>query len=444
MKYPVRIKYRGHALAVIYGKNRSYPYYRLAYRVNGKRQMRSFHNYGEARKFASTLIRQLAQGSPVAALSAAQARDAIAAMQRLQTLFEVTGKRVSLLAGISEYADSVTMLGKHTLAQAVEGYLNTVASLKQMDLGKAIEQFIEHRRGKTLPRPDGKRPKISPEHHYNTAIWLREFGATFPGHAVPDLAKEHLNLYMEKHSKAAPKTRNERRGMVKMFLRWCVEQDYLAPTHRLFEATEIKSETADPAGDIDCYTAGELRAILERAAKRPEQSKEGQDPEADYRELLPFLALAGLAGIREKEIMRLTFEDVFRRPVHIEINAVKSKTRSRRLIPICPALAQWLKPYRARTGPVWSKSYDRFHEMFGELRDELKIPNRRNGLRHSFITAHFAAFSDEGLTAAQAGNSPAIVHKNYKELMTKADGEAWFAVAPVQPANVIQLGSVKA
>jgi len=79
--------------------------------------------------------------------------------------------------------------------------------------------------------------------------------------------------------------------------------------------------------------------------------------------------------------------------------------------------------------------------MFGELRDELKIPNRRNGLRHSFISAHFAAFSDEGLTAAQAGNSPAIVHKNYKELMTKADGEAWFAVAPVQPANVIQLGS---
>jgi hypothetical protein len=36
-----------------------------------------------------------------------------------------------------------------------------------------------------------------------------------------------------------------------------------------------------------------------------------------------------------------------------------------------------------------------------------------------------------------------VVHKNYKGLMTKKDGEAWFAVAPVQPANVIQLSAGK-
>ncbi len=33
---------------------------------------------------------------------------------------------------------------------------------------------------------------------------------------------------MQRHTKAAPKTRNERRGVVKMFLQWCVEKDYLA------------------------------------------------------------------------------------------------------------------------------------------------------------------------------------------------------------------------
>ena len=424
MKYPVRIKYRGHSLAVIYAKNKNYPYYRLAYRVNGKRQMRSFHDYSGARKFASTLIRQLAQGSQVAALTAAQARDAIAAMQRLQTLYEVTGRRVSLLAGISEYAESVTTLGKHSLAQAVEGYLTTVASLKRMDLGQAVEQFIEDRKQRTVAA-DGRRPQLSPEHHYNTAIWVREFAATFPGHVVSDLTKDFLNTYMAKHSKAAPKTRNERRGLLKMFLRWCVERDYIPPTHRLFEASGLKHETADPE-EIECYTARELRAILERATKLPEPPEEGQDPKADYRELLPFLSLASLAGMREKEITRLTWQDVFRVPGHIEVGALKAKTRSRRLIEICPALAQWLEPYRVRSGPIWSKSYDRFHEMFGELREELKIPNRRNGMRHSFVSAHYAAHSDEGLTAAQAGNSPAIVHRNYKGLMTKKDGEAWF------------------
>jgi hypothetical protein len=32
-----------------------------------------------------------------------------------------------------------------------------------------------------------------------------------------------------------------------------------------------------------------------------------------------------------------------------------------------------------------------------------------------------------------------MVHKNYKGLMTKKDGEAWFAVAPEHAANVIPL-----
>jgi hypothetical protein len=53
--------------------------------------------------------------------------------------------------------------------------------------------------------------------------------------------------------------------------------------------------------------------------------------------------------------------------------------------------------------------------------------------------SHFAAYSDEGLTAKEAGNSPTMVHKNHKGLMTKKDGEAWYAVAPAQAANVIPL-----
>jgi integrase len=302
---------------------------------------------------------------------------------------------------------------------------------------EAIEQFISFRKGKTVAA-EGRRPKLSFDHWRNTGYWLREFAATFPGNCVADLTKEHVNLYMASFNKAAPKTRDERRGIVKMFLAWCVEQDYLAPTHRLFEASEFKREAADP-GEIECYRAGELRAMLARASRKPKTPRKGKKPEADYRPLLPFLALAALAGIREKEIMRLTWEDVFRVPGHIEVSALKSKTRARRLVQMCSALAQWLEPYRGLTGLVWTKGYHRFHEDFGALRAELKIPHRRNGLRHSFVSAHFASYSDEGLTAAQAGNTPALVHKNYKGLMTKQDGEAWFALAPAGADNIITL-----
>jgi hypothetical protein len=51
-------------------------------------------------------------------------------------------------------------------------------------------------------------------------------------------------------------------------------------------------------------------------------------------------------------------------------------------------------------------------------------------LRHAFCTYHFAFYSNENLTAAKDGNSPAIIHANYKGLAAKADAEKWFQVAP--------------
>ena len=115
---------------------------------------------------------------------------------------------------------------------------------------------------------------------------------------------------------------------------------------------------------------------------------------------------------------------------HVEITRTKSKTRARRLVTACRSLTEWLAPYRSSVGPLWLHGLEKFHTDFGALRTSLKIPARRNGLRHAFCTYHFALHSNENLTAAQAGNSPAMIHAHYKGLATKAEAEAWFAVAP--------------
>jgi hypothetical protein len=43
----------------------------------------------------------------------------------------------------------------------------------------------------------------------------------------------------------------------------------------LFEAGGLKHEPAD-LGEMECYTAGELRALLERASKQPGPTKAGR------------------------------------------------------------------------------------------------------------------------------------------------------------------------
>src|SRR5580698_7822239 len=73
MRFPMRIKHRGQILATLYGKSKAYPAYRLAWRVAGKRRMERFQTYSEARRRADALVKELAQGSQVTALTAGQA-----------------------------------------------------------------------------------------------------------------------------------------------------------------------------------------------------------------------------------------------------------------------------------------------------------------------------------------------------------------------------------
>jgi integrase len=419
VKFPKRIKHRGKVLATIYGKSKSYPGYRVVWSVAGRRLMKRFPRYGEAKRHADQLVKDLAGGSQVTALTPGQARDALAALERLQGFYQSTGRRVSLLAGISEYCEAAGKLGGYTVGEAVERFLATSAVVQRKAPAEAVAEFIEGRKHLAEAK-DGKRSKLSPVYAYNVAMWLNEFAGTFPGHAVCDLTKEHLNIYIGRFKELSAKSRNDRRAAVKMFLGWCVQKDYLAPTHRLFEAVDFKTEGVD-AADIDFYRPKELRDMLDAADA----------------ELVPVIALGGLAGLRREEILRLDWADVWRVKGMIEISARIAKGRKRRLVDICPALAAWLRPYRDATGPVWGKSPDALEEALTGLRDTLAIPARRNGLRHAFVTFHMAMHANENLTAAEAGNSPQMIHDHYRALATRPEAVKWFTVKPAKTATKI-------
>jgi len=433
VKFPKVIRYRK-AEVTIYGKKPNYSFYRVAYRLNGQRQMKSFGTYGQAKAEADKKVRELAKGSQAAALSARQSCDALAAIERLESFRQSTGRRVSLLAGISEYCEAASKLSGRTLGEAVDRYLSTVASVQRKDIKDAVEEFIAADEPRTKAG-EGKRAQLSSKYSYNRAIQLRRFAATFPNTAVCDLAKEHLNAFVTALGKSASKSRNRRRAVsaksrnhhraaVKQFLQWAVRKDYLPPTHRLLEADAMRPERANTA-EVTFYMPNELRALLEIADET----------------LRPLLAIGGLAGLRTAELLRLDWADVWRVPGHIEVTAGKSKTRQRRLVEICPALAAWLHPFRAfKGGKLWDAHEISFQRCFSELCEQAEVTRKVNGLRHAFCTYHFALHANENLTAAQAGNSPAMIHAHYKGLATKAEAVKWFKVKPSKSGkNVIPL-----
>lgn len=242
------------------------------------------------------------------------------------------------------------MLGGRPLGEAVEAYLRTVAVVWRKALSEAVADFVASRAPKAEAK-DGKRPTLNPKYVENTASWLTKFAATFPGNDVGDLSKDHLNAYIAAFSELSAKSRNDRRAVVKQFLKWCVRNDYLIATHRLLEADGLTAEDLD-AAPTDYYRPRELRALLDKA--------KGQ--------MRAVIALQELAGLRLEEALRLDWREVFGVPGHIEVTSAKSKSRQRRLVEMCPALKQWLAPYRGMKGKLatqwqggngWSRRWQR-------------------------------------------------------------------------------------
>jgi hypothetical protein len=160
MRFPRRIRHRGQVLATIYGKTKAIPAYRLAWRVTGKRKMERFKTYSEAKSSAEALVKELAKGSRVTALTPKQATDALAAIEKLQGYCQQTGRRVSLVAAMSEYVEACARLKGHSLAEAAEGYMANVVSVKRKDLAEAVEEFIKNDEPRTKA-PEGQRAQLS-------------------------------------------------------------------------------------------------------------------------------------------------------------------------------------------------------------------------------------------------------------------------------------------
>jgi hypothetical protein len=53
-------------------------------------------------------------------------------------------------------------------------------------------------------------------------------------------------------------------------------------------------------------------------------------------------------------------------------------------------------------------------------------------LRHSFISYRIAIVKSADQVALEAGNSPAIIFRHYRELTTEETAKEWFGIMPMR------------
>ena len=136
------------------------------------------------------------------------------------------------------------------------------------------------------------------------------------------------------------------------------------------------------------------------------------------------------------EILRLDFSDINFERGHITVAAHKSKTATRRLVPILPNLAQWLAPYRGRKGKVAKYGVERRTIVFAKGQG---ISWPHNCLRHSYASYRLAAVAGYGVCCVRDGEFPQKLMTNYRELADEHDAAAWFSIAPKPQKNVVPM-----
>ena len=236
---------------------------------------------------------------------------------------------------------------------------------------------------------------------------LNRFAEAFPGDII-GISSSDIDGWL-RGLEVSTSSRNGMLICVKVLFSYARTQNCL-PAEQMTAAEQIK-KVKITHGDVTVFSPDEMQAILHAAPMH----------------LIPILAIGAFAGIRMAELNRLDWSAVDLERGMIELRADQAKTASRRIIPITENLRGWLKPLQ-RKGKVVKHSL--LHREVTALARALNMEWPRNVLRHSFITYRIAVVKSADQVALEAGNSPAIIFKNYRELTTEDQADKWFSIVP--------------
>ena len=405
-QFPLTVKAGSTVVKIYRDRKRSGDYFRLVYYLGGKRHRLSFNSLDAAKTEAAAKAAQLARGD----VDAVQlnGRDRLTYGRALDAI-RPTG--VALDTAATEYAQAAKILAGHSLIEAASFYMrhhaNRVAARMVAD---AVEDFRQAKSGA------GRSAVYLKDIRYRLGSFARTFNFE-----VRDLVAQDVADYLE-GLKLHPRNFNNHLSMLRTFFGFCQARGWLSKHADLLSRVERRSASDS---DIEIFTPRELRALLAAAPSH----------------VATCLAIQAFAGVRTAELLRLGWPDLERRSGHIEITAKQAKTAARRLIPILPNLAAWLRaaPHNANER-LWIRSSNRYFAAQKQVASRVGIFWKANALRHSFISYRVATTKDIAAVALEAGNSGRMIFAHYRELCTESEAAEWFGILPVSEAtNVVRM-----
>jgi integrase len=407
-RFPIIIRAGSSAVRIYRDRKAAGDYYRVVYHLGGKRHRLHFNDLERARAEAAAKAAQLARGDVDAAQLSG--KDRLAYGRALDAVKEF---EIPLDAAAIEYAQARKILDGHSLTEAAKFYMKHHGrGVTAKSVADAVSEFLNAKRA------EGRSELYLADLRYR----LGRFASTFHVE-VRQLAAEDVRAFLSE-LKLSARSHNNFRRVLHVFLRFCQARGWLSKEIDLLDGAGQRKE---PPAPIEIFSPGELRQLLHTAPPN----------------LAACIALQAFGGIRSEELLRLTWSDLERRKGFVEVGASKAKTAARRLIPVAPCLDQWLAMAPRNGDKVWPGTKWVYHHALNNTAKLAGIGWKTNALRHSFVSYRLAATQDVAKVALEAGNSPAMIFKHYRELATDAEAAEWFGIMPQigEASNVVRLAS---
>jgi integrase len=404
IRFPIIVK-RGSSVVKIYRDRKpTGTYYRVAYHLGGKRHRLHFNDLERATREGEAKAAQLSRGD-VDAMQLS-GKDRLVYGRALEAVRE---HGVPLDAAALEYSEARKILDGVGLVDAARFYARHHGrDVKRKPVADAVGEMI------ATKKVDGVSDVYLNDLRYRLGMFADSFQCD-----LVSLTPDDMQSFFDS-IKLGARSFNNFLAALKTFCRFAQDRGWLSKEVDLLSGLKRRKEKRTP---VEILSPQEMAALLEHAT----------------REIAPCFALGAFAGLRSEEILRLEWADVTRRPGFIEVAAHKAKTAARRLVAITDNLARWLIPLRSNNGLVWQNTKAMFHKTRLGVAAQAGITWKQNALRHSFISYRLALLQDVNRVALEAGNSPQMIFRHYRELCTPEQARTWFAITPKAAPNVVPI-----
>jgi len=252
---------------------------------------------------------------------------------------------------------------------------------------------------------------------------LATFCGDFGERPIAAITVEELDNWL-RNLNCGPKSRANYRANIGVMFSY-------AERRRVIDSNPVL-RTAQPKlidNPPEIFSVDELASLLNAASKIAP-------------DMVPMLAIAAFAGIRDAEIKRLDWSEVDQKRGHIEVKARKAKSARRRIVDMQPNLREWLQPYAGMTGAaVVPVNARKKLDLICEATKLARWP--QNGLRHSFASYRLAACHDAPRVASELGHtSPQMLYSTYRELVLPEEADRYWRLVPESKAeNIVSFGA---